>query len=138
MVSFQSRKYHSFSETQNILNSMSLELKDPPFKVDGDASVLGSYGDTSVLATVIINKKSASQSSLFSGGPLPMTVDYIEQPSAAGKMPWFNEVERKDRKFNEEAILVSRAVDRSLRPCFAYGLQNDMSINIQILSCDLW
>ena len=63
-----------------------------------------------------------------------MTVDYIEQPSAAGKMPWFNEVERKDRKFNEEAILVSRAVDRSLRPCFAYGLHYDMSINIQILS----
>lgn len=122
-------KYMKVKEDQHTLTLKN--TTDMGFTVGADASVIGSLGNTSVLATVVINNTKSSQR-----GVLPLTVDYVERTAAAGAFPWFNKYQRKERMSNEHAMLLSRAVDRSLRPMFPKGFFYDTSITLQLLSFD--
>ncbi len=66
---------------------------------------------------------------------LPLLVDYEERLYAAGKISSSRFVKREGKP-SEEAILVSRLVDRSLRPLFPKELYNDIQIIITVLSVD--
>jgi len=93
-------------------------------------SVLVRLGDTMVLATAVMSKNFREGGDFF-----PLTVDYEEKFYAAGKILGSRFVKRETRP-SEEAILVARAVDRSIRPRFEMRMRNEVQVIVTTLSID--
>ncbi len=93
------------------------------------AAVLGSYGDSTVLATVVMGKKD-KESSYF-----PLTVDYEEKFYAVGKILGSRFI-RREGKSSEEAVLSGRVIDRTIRPLFDGRMRRDVQVVVTILSYD--
>lgn len=95
-----------------------------------DAAVLATYGETVVLATVVSAKEPKPGFDFF-----PLTVNYQEKTYAAGKIPggYF----KREGRPSEKETLVSRLIDRPIRPLFAAGYKNDTQIVITVVQHDL-
>jgi polyribonucleotide nucleotidyltransferase len=93
------------------------------------AAVMGKYGDTVVLATVVM-KDEDKKVDFF-----PLTVDYEERFYAAGKIIGSRFVRREGRP-SDEAILSGRIVDRTIRPLFDHRLRREVQVVITVLSVD--
>lgn len=93
-------------------------------------SVLVRLGDTIVLATAVMSPKAREGTDFF-----PLTVDYEEKYYATGKILGSRFIKRETRP-TEEAILVMRLVDRTIRPRFNLGMRNDVQVVITALSID--
>jgi len=95
-----------------------------------DAAVLVQYGDTSVLATVVAEKKPREGLDFF-----PLTVHYQEKTYAAGKIPggFF----KREGRPSEKETLTSRLIDRPIRPLFAKGFKNETQVIATVLSHDM-
>ncbi len=93
-------------------------------------SVLVTYGDTSVLATVTAAKDVKPGIDFF-----PLTVNYQEKTYAAGKIPggYF----KREGRPSEKETLVSRLIDRPIRPLFAPGFKNETQVITTVLSHDM-
>src|SRR5512135_309683 len=92
-------------------------------------AVMVSLDDTVVLVTVVGNKESNPEQDFF-----PLTVDYQERTYAAGKIP--GGFLRREGRPSEKEILVSRLIDRPLRPLFPEGFYNEVQIVATVLSSD--
>jgi polyribonucleotide nucleotidyltransferase len=95
-----------------------------------DGAVLATYGETVVLATVV-GAHSAKEGQDF----FPLTVNYMERFYAAGKIPggYF----KRERGLTERETLISRLIDRPIRPLFAEGFRNETLVVAQVLSHDM-
>src|SRR5579859_7293697 len=95
-----------------------------------DGAVLATYGDTTVLCTAVATKWSKPGQDFF-----PLTVNYQEKTFAAGKIPggFF----KREGRPSEKETLVSRLIDRPVRPLFAPGFLNETQIICTVLSHDL-
>ncbi|MBI5206506.1 MAG: polyribonucleotide nucleotidyltransferase [Candidatus Firestonebacteria bacterium] len=91
-------------------------------------SVLVSSGDTAVLVAVTVSQE-PKDTDFF-----PLTVEYRERSYAAGKIPG-GFIKREGRPTTKE-ILVSRLIDRPVRPLFPDGFRNEVQIVPQVLSAD--
>lgn len=92
-------------------------------------AVLVSYGDTVVLCTVVASNKAGENQSFF-----PLTVNYIEKAYSVGKIPGgFN---KREGKPSERETLISRLIDRPLRPLFHPDFKNETQIICTVLSFD--
>jgi polyribonucleotide nucleotidyltransferase len=94
-----------------------------------DGSVVVRMGDTMLLATVVANHEAKDGVDF-----LPLTVDYREKYSAAGRFPggFF----RREARPSETEILVMRLVDRALRPLFPDDYHAEVQLMIQLISYD--
>lgn len=104
-----------------------LEVSNLASQTNG--SVLATYGGTTVLATVVMDKKD-SESSYF-----PLRVDYEEKFYAAGKILGSQFIRREGRP-SEDATLSSRIVDRVIRPLFNHRMRRAVQVTATILSYD--
>ena len=95
-----------------------------------NGSVLVKYGDTVVIVNVTASKEPREGIDFF-----PLSVDYEERMYAAGKIP--GSFTKREGKPSDKAILVSRAIDRPIRPLFPKDLRNDVCVNAMVLSVDL-
>lgn len=95
-----------------------------------NASVLVQYGETVVLATVVMSKEASQDIDYF-----PLFVDYEEKLYAAGKIKTSRFLKREGRP-TDEAILTARAIDRSLRPLFPKGMLNEVQVVVNVFSYD--
>src|SRR5690606_24948138 len=95
-----------------------------------DGAVLATYGETVVLATVVSAKEPKPGVDFF-----PLTVNYQEKTFAAGKIPggYF----KREGRPSEKETLVSRLIDRPIRPLFAEGYKNDTQVIVTVLQHDL-
>ena len=93
------------------------------------SAVIGRYGDTVVLATVVVGTEDRDIDYM------PLTVDYEERFYAVGKILGSRFVRREGRP-SEEAILSGRLVDRAIRPLFDNRMRRDMQVIVTILSFD--
>ena len=95
-----------------------------------DGAVLATYGDTTVLATVVADRSPKSGIDFF-----PLTVNYQEKSYAAGKIPggYF----KREGRPSEKETLVSRLIDRPIRPLFVKGFKNETQVIATVLSHDL-
>ena len=95
-----------------------------------DGAVYASYGDTSVLATVVAAKQPKEGVDF-----LPLTCNYQEKYYAAGRIPggYF----KREARPTEKETLVSRLIDRPVRPLFADGWRCDSQVIVTVLSHDL-
>ena len=90
-------------------------------------AVLLNMDDTVVLATVVAKEQAKAGQDFF-----PLTVDYIEKVYSAGRIPggFF----RREGRPSENETLVSRLIDRPLRPLFPEGFYNEIQVVVQVLS----
>jgi polyribonucleotide nucleotidyltransferase len=95
-----------------------------------DGAVLATYGETVVLATVVSAKAPKPGQDFF-----PLTVNYQEKTYAAGKIPggYF----KREGRPSENETLVSRLIDRPIRPLFPDGYKNDTQVVITVMQHDL-
>ena len=95
-----------------------------------DGAVVATYGDTTVLATVVAAKTPREGVDF-----LPLTVDYQEKFYAAGRIPggYF----KREGRPTEKETLVSRLIDRPIRPLFADGWRNETQVIVTTLSHDM-
>jgi polyribonucleotide nucleotidyltransferase len=95
-----------------------------------DGAVLATYGETSVLATVVFAKQPRPGLDFF-----PLTVNYQEKTFAAGKIPggFF----KREGRPTEKETLVSRLIDRPIRPLFVKGFKHETQVIATVLSHDL-
>ena len=95
-----------------------------------DGAVFASYGDTTVIATVVAAKQPKEGIDF-----LPLTVNYQEKYYAAGRIPggYF----KREGRPTEKETLTSRLIDRPIRPLFADGWRCDTQVIITTLSHDL-
>ncbi len=95
-----------------------------------DGSVMATYGETSVLATVVSSKEPKAGIDF-----LPLTVNYQERAYAAGRIPggYF----KREGRPSEKETLVSRLIDRPIRPLFIEGWRNDTQVVVTVLTHDL-
>ena len=94
-----------------------------------NGSVLVRYGDTAVIVNVTASKKPREGIDFF-----PLSVDYEERLYSVGKIP--GSFIKREGKPSDKAILVSRAIDRPIRPLFPKDLRNDVCVNAMVLSVD--
>jgi polyribonucleotide nucleotidyltransferase len=95
-----------------------------------DAAVLATYGETTVLATVVSANDAKPGIDFF-----PLTVNYQEKAFAAGRIPggYF----KREGRPTEKETLVSRLIDRPIRPLFVEGYRNETQVVVTVLSHDL-
>jgi len=93
-------------------------------------SVIATYGETVVLATVVSNKEPKPGQDFF-----PLTVNYQEKTFAAGKIPggFF----KREGRPSEKETLTSRLIDRPIRPLFPDGYKCDTQVVLTVLQHDL-
>src|SRR6195256_2729375 len=95
-----------------------------------DGAVLATYGETTVLCTAVAAKSAKPGQDFF-----PLTVNYQEKTYAAGKIPggYF----KREGRPTEKETLVSRLIDRPIRPLFVPGFRNETQVIATVLSYDL-
>jgi polyribonucleotide nucleotidyltransferase len=95
-----------------------------------DGAVLATYGETSVLATVVAANEERPGIDFF-----PLTVNYQEKTFAAGKIPggYF----KREGRPTEKETLTSRLIDRPIRPLFAPDFKNETQVIVTVLSHDM-
>jgi polyribonucleotide nucleotidyltransferase len=94
-----------------------------------DGAVVATYGETTVLATVVAAKQPKPGVDF-----LPLTVNYTEKYYAAGRIPggYF----KRERGPTEKDTLTSRLIDRPIRPLFAEGWRCDTQVIVTVMSHD--
>ncbi|HYE61321.1 MAG TPA: polyribonucleotide nucleotidyltransferase [Phycisphaerales bacterium] len=93
-----------------------------------NACVMATYGGTSVLAAVV--RSSPREGIDF----FPLTVDYREKTSAAGKFP--GGFRKREGAPNEKEILTMRMIDRPMRPLFPDGFLDEVQVQVFVMSHD--
>ncbi|KKJ77186.1 polynucleotide phosphorylase/polyadenylase [Kiloniella litopenaei] len=107
-----------------------LKLETGQIARQADGAVLATYGDTVVLCTAVGARSVKPGQDFF-----PLTVNYQEKTYAAGKIPggFF----KREARPSEKETLVSRLIDRPLRPLFADGYLNETQVICTVISHDL-
>ncbi len=116
---------HSF----DIGDGRMISLETGKLAKQADGSVVVRMGDTMILATIVSNKE-AKEGVDF----LPLTVDYQEKYASAGRFPggFF----KREAKLSDYEVLISRIVDRALRPQFPEDYHADTQLMLSLISSD--
>ncbi len=111
------------------VNGAELSLEVGRFARLADAAVMVRHGDTMVLVTVVANPEPNKAVDF-----LPLTVEYREKASAAGKIPggFF----KREARPSEHEILSARMIDRPIRPMFPKGWRNETQVIASVYSYD--
>lgn len=107
---------------------LTLEIGRVGFRTS--ASVLARYGDTVVLGTAMISPEAVSGMDYF-----PLSIDYEEKFYAAGKISGSRYIKREGRP-SDEAVLISRLIDRPIRPLWPKGYRHEVQGVASVLSLD--
>jgi len=110
-------------------NGKTLSIETGKIARQANGSVVVKYGNTTILCAVTIASKAAEGTDFF-----PLTVNYLEKSYAAGKIPggFF----KRETKPSEVATLVSRLIDRPIRPMFPANFYNEVNVVCTVLSYD--
>ncbi len=115
-------------ETELFGRTLALEIGRVGFR--SSASVLVTYGDTTVLGTAMVSPNPISGMDYF-----PLSIDYEEKFYAAGKISGSRFIKREGRP-SDEAILIGRIIDRPIRPLWPKGYRNEVQGIATVLSMD--
>jgi len=119
-----------------MIQNLQIDFGGRPFSIEtgkvarqANGSVLVRYGETVVLVTAVTSDKKREGLDF-----VPLTVNYLEMTYAAGRIPG-GFLKREGRPSDHET-LISRFIDRPLRPLFPKGFQNEIQIIATVLSAD--
>jgi len=117
-------------------HKLQIDLGGRPFSIEtgkvakqANGSVMVQYGETVVLVTAVTSEKKREGLDF-----IPLTVNYLEMTYAAGRIPggFF----KREGRPSDRETLISRFIDRPLRPLFPKGFQNEIQIIATVLSAD--
>ncbi|RNL52270.1 polyribonucleotide nucleotidyltransferase [Pedobacter jejuensis] len=106
-----------------------VEIETGKLAKQADGSVVVKMGDTMLLATVV-STVGAKPGTDF----LPLSVDYQEKYAATGRIP--GGFLRREARLSDYEVLISRLVDRALRPMFPSDYHSDTQVMISLISAD--
>jgi polyribonucleotide nucleotidyltransferase len=106
-----------------------IEIETGKLAKQADGSVVVKMGDTMLLATVVSSKEAKPGIDF-----LPLSVDYQEKYAAAGRIP--GGFLRREARLSDYEVLISRLVDRALRPLFPEDYHADTQVMISLISAD--
>jgi polyribonucleotide nucleotidyltransferase len=106
-----------------------IEIETGKLAKQADGSVVIKMGDTMLLATVV-SSPDAKEGVDF----LPLSVDYQEKYAATGRIP--GGFLRREARLSDYEVLISRLVDRALRPMFPGDYHADTQVMISLISAD--
>jgi len=115
--------------TFNLPDGREVALETGKLASQADGSAMIRVGDTMLLATIVSATKAKEGQAFF-----PLSVDYQEKYAAAGRIP--GNFFRRETKLSDYEILISRLVDRALRPLFPDGYMNETQVIINLISAD--
>src|SRR5688572_4353747 len=116
-------------KTIDLGNGHPITIETGKLAKQADGSVLVKQGNTMILATVCA-ATDAKEGVDF----MPLTVEYREKFASAGKFPggFF----KREARPSDYEILVSRLIDRALRPLFPDDYHADVQVYVQLMSAD--
>ncbi|MEI6409546.1 MAG: polyribonucleotide nucleotidyltransferase [Bacteroidota bacterium] len=117
------------STSFNLPDGREIVLETGKLATQADGSVMLRMGDTMLLATIVSAKKAKENQPFF-----PLSVDYQEKFAAVGRIP--GNFFRREGRISDYEVLVSRLVDRALRPLFPDGFMNETQLIINLISAD--
>jgi polyribonucleotide nucleotidyltransferase len=117
------------TKTFDLGDGRSISIETGKLAKQADGSVVVRMGDTMILATAV-SAKDAKEDVDF----MPLTVDYQEKFAAVGRIP--GSFHKREAKLSDYEVLVSRLVDRALRPLFPEDYHADTQIMLQLISAD--
>ena len=129
-------KAHHNTKEMNVIKKVidlgdgrTIEIETGKLAKQADGSVVVKMGDTMLLATVVSTKE-AKEGVDF----LPLSVDYQEKYAATGRIP--GGFLRREARLSDYEVLISRLVDRALRPQFPEDYHADVQVMITLISAD--
>jgi polyribonucleotide nucleotidyltransferase len=117
------------TKTITLADGRSISIETGKLAKQADGSVVVRMGDTMILATAV-SAKEAKEDVDF----MPLTVDYQEKFAAVGRIP--GSFHKREAKLSDYEVLVSRIVDRALRPLFPEDYHADTQVMLQLISAD--
>src|ERR1700754_2510026 len=129
-------KAHHNTKKMNVIKKVidlgdgrTIEIETGKLAKQADGSVVIKMGDTMLLATVVSSQE-AKEGIDF----LPLSVDYQEKYAATGRIP--GGFLRREARLSDYEVLISRLVDRALRPMFPEDYHADTQVMISLISAD--
>jgi polyribonucleotide nucleotidyltransferase len=117
------------STSFNLPDGRTITLETGKLATQADGSALVKMGHTMILATVVSAKEMREGQDFF-----PLSVDYQEKFAAAGRIP--GNFFRRESKLSDNEVLISRLVDRAIRPLFPDDYMNETQVIINLVSGD--
>ena len=118
----------SVEKVEMELGGRTLSIETGKIAKQADGAVMVQHGETVVLGTVVTDKPREGIDFF------PMTVDYREKLTAAGKFP--GGFRKREGAPNQKEILTMRNIDRPIRPLFPKGFNNEVQIQCWVLAAD--
>ncbi len=113
----------------NLPDGREVTIETGKLAAQADGSVVVRVGNTMIFASVVAAKKVREGQSFF-----PLSVDYQEKFASAGRIP--GNFFRRESKLSDYEVLISRLVDRAIRPLFPDGFMEDTQVIINLISAD--
>src|SRR5690625_3495620 len=110
-------------------NGLDVKIETGKMARQADGAVTLTCGNCVILATVVASKEPKPGQSFF-----PLIVDYQEKFASSGKIP--GSFFKREGRLNDHEILISRLIDRALRPLFPEGYLCDVQVMVQLISSD--
>ncbi|MBS1533202.1 MAG: polyribonucleotide nucleotidyltransferase [Bacteroidetes bacterium] len=121
--------YNAIKKVIDLGDGRTIEIETGKLAKQANGSVVVKMGDTMLLATVVSSPE-AKEGVDF----LPLSVDYQEKYAATGRIP--GGFLRREARLSDYEVLISRLVDRALRPLFPDDYHADTQVMISLLSSD--
>ena len=122
-------KQTPITHTFNLPDGTEVTIETGKLATQADGSALVRVGNTMILATAVSAKKAKEGQSFF-----PLSVDYQEKFASAGRIP--GNFFRRETRLSDYEVLISRLVDRAIRPLFPDGYMNETQIIINLISAE--
>ncbi len=125
----RSKEIHMVQKRQIDFGGRPFSIETGKVAKQANGSVLVQYGETVVLVTAVTSEKKREGLDF-----IPLTVNYLEMTYAAGRIPggFF----KREGRPSDRETLISRFIDRPLRPLLPKGFQNEIQIIATVLSAD--
>jgi len=121
--------FNIFSQTIQMPDGQIITLETGKLARQADGSVVLKSGNLVMLATVCANKEHKEGTDF-----LPLSVDYQEKFASAGKIP--GSFQRREGKLSDNEVLISRLIDRALRPIFPEDFHAEVQVMVTLHSAD--
>lgn len=121
-----------YNATQKVItlgDDRQITIETGKLAKQADGSVVVKQGDTMLLATVVAAKDAKADCDF-----MPLQVDYKEKYAAAGRFP--GGFLKREARPSDYEILVSRLIDRALRPLFPANYHAEVYVNVMLISAD--
>ncbi len=121
--------YNSFTKTIDLKDGRKIEIETGKLAKQADGSVVVKLGKTMLLATVTYAKEAKEDVDF-----MPLQVEYKEKYASAGRFP--GGFLKREARPGDYEILISRLIDRALRPLFPDDFHAETFVNVFLISAD--